>query len=111
MVGRGGTPAVALVLLLTMKNTSPGDHRHGKRLRFSVQREKAKTHGASLGYKFSQPVDLGTNELMFSRRFIGLSTGLHIVSIPDFALPREIIVTRNYRFAKRRSKSIQEATC
>ena len=109
MVGRGGIPSLALVLLLAMKKISPADYRHGRRLRFSVRRKKTKTDRASLSYKLSKPVDLGANDLMFSRRFIRLSTGLYIISIPDVALPHEIVAASHHRSAKRRGKPNQEA--
>ena len=66
---------------------------------------------ASLSYKFSEPIDLGKNGLMFSRGLITFSTGLHIASMPDFAESREMIAASNYHSAKRRSKSKQEGTC
>ncbi len=84
MVGRGGTPSLALVILFTMKNFSPKDIRHGRKLRFAVRRAKAKAVWPSVSYKFDKH---------------------------DFALGREIIVTRNDRSVRRSSKSKQEATC
>ena len=84
MVGRGGTPSLALVILSTMKNFSLKDNKHSRKLRFSVRRAKAKADRASVSYKFDKP---------------------------DIALPREIIVTRKDRSARRSSKFKQEATC
>src|SRR5215211_2234405 len=105
MVGRGGTPSLALVLLLAMKKISPAGHRHGRRFTVSCRKKKTKTDGGGLSYKFSKPVDLGKNDLMFSRRFIRLSTGLHRASNLNLAVSREIIVARNYRSARGRSKT------
>ena len=65
---------------------------------------------ASLSYKFSEPVYLGKNGLMFSRGLITFSTGLHIASMPDFAQSREMIAASNYHSAKRHGKSKQEGT-
>jgi len=93
-----------------MKNINPGVHRQRRRLGFSGRREKVKMDGTSLSYKFSEPVDLGKNGLMFSRGLITFSTGLHIASMPDFAQSREMIAASNYHSAKQRSKSKQEAT-
>jgi hypothetical protein len=92
-----------------MKKISPADYRHGRRFAFSFRRQKTKTDGASLSYKLSKPVDLGKNDLMFSRRFIRLSIGLQRGSNPNLALSREIIAASHHRSAKPRGKLNQEA--
>jgi hypothetical protein len=64
----------------------------------------------SLSYKFLKPVPPRKNGPMFSRVFIGFSTGLDMVLMLDFTQSREVIAAINYHSAKRRSKSNQEAT-
>ncbi len=66
--------------------------------------------GASLNYKLIEPIDLGKNDRMFSRRFIRFSTGLHLASTRDFAQSRLFIVAGSYHSAKRRSKYKLEAS-
>ena len=93
-----------------MKNISRGDHRHCRRLRLSVGREKARIAGTSLNYKLIEPIDLGKNDRMFSRLFIRSSGGIQIASTRDFAQSRVFTAACNYHSAKRYSKDKQEAS-
>ena len=63
----------------------------------------------SLRYQFLEPDTPRKSGPMFSRGFIRCSAGLDIGSRPDFAQFREMIAASNYRSAKQRSKSKQEA--
>jgi hypothetical protein len=66
--------------------------------------------GGSLSHKFPEPIPLGKYGPQFSRGFIRFNTGLDIHSLPDFSQSREMVAASNYRPAKQRSRSKQDAT-